>query len=240
MLASSAALAQNPPATKRYAPKASIPIRSAGPVDMANDSHFRVTMKNERVRVLRLDLPVGESTPLNAHQHDYIVVALEASQFEAAGGASQFPFQLAVGEMQVITGGWPHKLANTGTAPAHLILVEVVKGIAPTRAVCGLGGRPCSQVRFGKTIEGTYTQTTLFETETVRLLRGELGPKGSLPELTEHADHLIIPLTFLRTGDEYEDVAEQQPGGAIWRPGHLRTVKNLGEQDARMLILEIK
>jgi hypothetical protein len=240
MLPPSMGLAQSTSAAKRYAPKASVPSRPAGPVEMANDSHFHVTMKNERVRVLRLDLAVGESTPINAHQHDYIVVALEASQFEAAGGMSRFTFQLADGEMQVITGGWPHKLVNTGTVPAHLILVEVVKGIAPTRAACGLGGRPCSQVRFGKTIEGSYTQTMLFETETVRLLRGELGPNGSLPEHTDRADHVVVPLTVLRTGDEFEQPTDQQPGSAIWRPDHLGTVKNLGEQDARMLILEIK
>ncbi len=207
---------------------------------MANDSHFRVTMKNASVRVLRLDLAAGEATPVNAHQHDYIVVAIQASQFEAAGGESRFAFQLADGEMQVVTGGWAHKIVNTGTAPALLILVEVAKGIAPTHAVCGLGGRPCAQVRFGKTIEGTYTQTMLFETESVRLLRAELGPNGSLPEHTDRADHLIVPLTALRTGDDFEPVAEQEPGSAIWRPGHLGAIRNLGERDARMLILELK
>jgi hypothetical protein len=168
------------------------------------------------------------------------LVAIGASQFEASGGTSQFAFQLADGEMQVITGSWPHKLVNTGTTPAQLVLVEVVKGIAPAKAACGLGGRPCSQVRFGKTVEGTYTETMLFETQTVRLLRGELGPNGSLPEHTDRADHVIVPLTVLRIGDEFEQTTVQQPGSAIWRPGHLGTVKNLSDQDAKMLILEIK
>ena len=214
--------------------------RVAGAVGMEDDSHFESILTNSQVRIFRLTIAPNEATLLDSHPHDYIVVSFGTNAFEAVGEITRFSLEMSDGEAQILTAGWPHKLVNKAPQPAHLLILEVVRGIYPAQSVCGLGGHSCDQTRFGKTDAGSYDQTMLFETSTVRLLRAELGPGGVLPSHADTNDHLMVMLTDSHLSDGIGAGTEESAGHATWTFGRLQPIKNLGAQDARMLILEIK
>lgn len=207
---------------------------------MASDPHFQRVLANKEVRVFRLALSPNQATGFDVHEHDYIVVSMGPTHLEAAGAVNRFELQMKDAEAQVLTAGWTHKLVNVSSEPANLLIVEVMRGISPERASCGLNAQTCHQVRFGKSREGEYTQTMLFETQTIRLLRAELGPGGSLPAHTDRADHLLLPITAALLDTGTDDPVPHQAGGALWLPGGLGLVRNAGDAQARMFLVEIK
>src|SRR5439155_17762752 len=72
--------------------------------------------------------------------------------------------------------------------------MEVMREIHPERPVCGLGGRACSDGIFGRNEDGSYSQSTLFETDTIKLARVQLGPGGLLPEHRHDRCHVLVSL----------------------------------------------
>lgn len=237
-LLASTAFAQG--SRKHYATTKPGGVRAPSNLDMASDPHFQRVLANREVRVFRLTLAPNQATGLDVHLHDYLVISLGTNHLEAAGTLNRFELQMSDAETQVLTARWAHRLVNVSIQPANLLIVEVMRGIAPEHALCGLNARSCTHVRFGKSKEGEYTQTMLFETEKIRLLRAELGPGGSLPTHTDNADHLVLPITTALLDTGTDDPAPHNAGAALWLPGGLGLLRNAGDAQARLFLIEIK
>jgi hypothetical protein len=82
-------------------------------------------------------------------------------------------------------------------------------------------------------------QNTLFETPTIRLVRAELGPRTSLPRHEHGSDHLLLALTKLQLVADSDNVS-QDAETAYWHAGGFTTLKNVGQEQARFLLLELK
>lgn len=232
--------AQTTPRSRYSSARRSPVARPAAPPAIDTDPHFQRVLANSEVRVFRLTLGPNESTTSTAHPRDYLVASLGESDVQAVGDINNVSLRMNDGETQIVTGGWSHKLVNRSAQPANLVVLEVVHGIAPQQGVCGLSGRSCGQVRFGNTRDGRYSQATLFETATVRLLRAELGPGGVLPSHTDPLGHLVVTLTQARLTDGTAEASDEPAGCAWWMADGLGSLKNSGSQDTRMLILEVK
>jgi quercetin dioxygenase-like cupin family protein len=212
--------------------------------EMKPDRFFHSVLENERVRVLRVEVPAMQSTPPGYRRHDYVVVSLGKSNFEIAGAGVRFPLQMEDGEMQVLKGGSSHRITNLTDTPLRLIELEVAQEIHPERPVCGLGSRACSDRRFGKTETGTYTQSTLFETDTVKLARVQLGPTSLLPEHRHDRCHVLIALSDAALLDENINQDRElhlKAGDAAWYSQAMaHSLKNLQSQEVQLITLEFK
>ena len=71
----------------------------SGPVDLKLDHRFRQVFANDRVRVFSVEVPPYQSTELNSHNHDYVILSLGKSNFQISGTATTYPLQLDDGEM---------------------------------------------------------------------------------------------------------------------------------------------
>ena len=160
-------------------------------METKSDHCFRSVLENDRVRVFKVEVRGLQSTSVNYHRHDYLVVSLGKSNFEIAGSGIRYPMQMDDGEMQVIKGGASHRITNLSDSPLQLVEMEVMHEIHPERPVCGLGGRACSDGIFGRNEDGSYSQSTLFETDTIKLARVQLGPGGLLPEHRYERCHVL-------------------------------------------------
>lgn len=222
------------------------PNRSApvGPVDLKRDQCFRQVLGNERVRVFSVEIPPHQATELDSHNHDYVILSLGKSDFQISGSATTYPMQLEDGEMQVLKGRWPHQIANLAETPLHLLELEVLQEVHPDHPLCGLAGQECADGRFGNNEEGRYTQSTLFETDTVKLARIELGPGGVLPEHRHDHCHVLIAVDEIEFRDENHDGDRDihlKSGEALWYAGNVvHRMKNLDQQNARLVTLEFK
>ena len=137
-------------------------------------------------------VPAHGSTLVEPHPQDYLLVAIKKADLSLTGPyGNAFQLHLEEGGMQVVNGGWAHRVSNLGDTDAVLVEIDVQGGILPGHARCGLSAAECSDGRFGKTDQGTYSESTLFETPTVKLSRISLGPGGVL-ELHRHVGPEIL------------------------------------------------
>ena len=123
------------------------------------DPCFRRLSSTDKLSAYSVIIPAHGTTLLAPHPNDYLVIALSSIKLEATGAAgNSYPVQLDEEGVQVIKGGWSHRLTNLSDTTAKLIEIDVLNGIAPERALCGLGVSSCFDGRFGKTTEGSYTR----------------------------------------------------------------------------------
>lgn len=205
----------------------------------AFDRFSTVELQNADVSVRRLNIPAAESASISAGVHDYLIVSYGKSSLVVSGYQTRFDLDLADGDMQVMQGGWPHKLENHSTEAAHLVLVEVARNLFPKSAACGLAAKNCGEVRFGKSAQGEYQQTTLFETDTAKLFRVQIGAEVAIHQHADGRPHLLIALSPLQ-GYADGETFTLAAGDTSWHPGSMEELVNTGSSDARLLILELK
>jgi hypothetical protein len=205
-----------------------------------NAEHFAaVSLHNTDVIVRKLDIPAGASEPIGAGVHDYLLISLGSNSLRVTGYQTDFELNFADGDIQVLQGAWPHKIHNQSTTTAQLVMVEVERNLFPRSATCGLASKNCGEVRFGKSAEGEYQQTTLFETDTAKLFRVRLGAGVAVHQHDDGRPHLLIALTAFQ-GRADDGTFTLQPRETYWHPGSMQELVNDGSADTRFLILELK
>lgn len=210
--------------------------------DMKSDQCFRSELENESVRVFQVELAPHQSSGLDRHRHDYVVISLGASKFEIEDSINRFSLDLQNGEMQVIQGGGTHRFNNLSDTTLRLVEIDVARGIHPQRPVCGLNARQCSDGAFGKGDNGSYSQSTLFETETLKLGRVELGAASLLPRHRHERSHLVVALNDASLfDDEQKRDIHLKPGEPLWYSQALsHSLKNAGTEEVQLITLDFK
>ena len=209
------------------------------------DPCYRKLSSAGQLSAYNLTVPPHGSTLIAPHAHDYLLVALKKADLKLSGTHDNaFELHLEDGGMQVVNGGWAHQVLNLDDTAAVLIEIDVESGIRPARAICGLSASECSGGRFGKSDEGTYSQSTLFETPSVKLTRVLLGPGGVLQEHSHSGPEILVPLTPVHLAHDDGVRAYQMDVGvgevhSFAAPTSHR-IKNLGSEPAQFLEFERK
>ncbi len=202
--------------------------------------HFSVVdFHNSEITVRKLDIPAGASETVSAAVHDYLLVSLDSNSLRVTGYQTDFQLDFASGDVQVLQGGWPHKLQNQSAHVAELLQVEVAGNLFPKSAVCGLVAANCGEIRFGKSAEGEYKQATLFETDTAKLFRDQLDAQVTMHQHDDGRPHLLIALSAFE-GHADDGNFTLQPRETYWHLGSIHEIGNDGSAPARFLILELK
>jgi len=206
------------------------------------DPCYRKLSSTDKLSAYGISIAPHSSTFLTPHPNDYLVIALSPIEVDATGrSGNSYQLRLAEDETQVMKGGWPHRLTNLADATARLVEIDVRNNIAPERALCGLAASPCTDGQFGKSEEGTYTRSTLFETPKVKLTKVELGPGGILERHGHSGSELLIALTVIHLTDGTGNAIERDLGETQAYPaGTSHQIQNVGSETARFLELELK
>jgi quercetin dioxygenase-like cupin family protein len=94
--------------------------------------HYKVVLDNAMVRVLRVDLPAGDKTPMHQHPETLVIpLASSKSRFTTPDGKSQ-DVDLASESATFMPAG-PHSGANIGAGRTEAIVIEF-KAAAPGKA----------------------------------------------------------------------------------------------------------
>lgn len=213
--------------------------------DLSSDHFFRPVLTNERVSVFEVEIPPHQGSGSDLHKHDYILISLGPSHFEVANATNTYPFQMGDGEMEVLSGGWSQRISNLSETPLRLIEIDVARNIHPEHPICGLAAQECTDGQFGKTDEGSWTQSTLFATDTVKLSRVLLSGRGTLPPHSHDRSHVLIALDELQLSDDTADGASKEiklhPGEAFWYASAVaHSLSNMQDRDARFLTMDVK
>jgi quercetin dioxygenase-like cupin family protein len=221
------------------------PTKTPQPVVEAREPHTTQLFSNAQARVVRIDLDANASTEMARHPHDFVLVSLGDNDFDLVGPANSVPMSLKNEETQVVTGNWPHKVVNKASHPLRLIEIEVDKGIAPERALCGLNGASCISSKFAYNDTEKYVTSVLFETPTVKVGKVEIDPNSGMPEHGHTSSHLMVALTDEQLTNSVvgqgSSVIEGHPGDAQWLGGDMvHKLTNQGINRARFLTIEWK
>jgi hypothetical protein len=203
------------------------------------DPFTKVEFKNADITARRMNIPPAESVPVGAGVHDYLLISLGNSELAITGYQTNFEMKMADGEMQVLQGGWPHKIQNTAAKPAELLAIEVAGGVSPKEALCGLSAANCHDVRTGSSAEGEYQQTLLFDTELARLFRVHLGSHVAMHQHADNRKHVVIALSPL-SGHVDQQAFKLNPGEVFFHADGFEDLVNDGDSGAHFLILEVK
>jgi hypothetical protein len=232
--------------TRRAQP--AIAATDADAIELTADSAFKPVFSNERVQVYELALEPQASTEVDRRPRDYLVLALTPARFETTNGRNTNKTEMQPEELQVMKGNWPHKTVNTSDAPIRLLEIVPLEKLDPEHAVCGLAARPCRGGEIGNEI-GQYTEDQLFETGTAILDKVEMSAGSEIAPDEHKRDALLIATTALEL-QIVEPVADGQPkvtelklnaGGVMWFVAGTKSgFKNIGKEDARFLLLQIK
>jgi hypothetical protein len=240
--------------TRKPAPRASRPAApaiaatDAEAIELTADPAFKSAFSNERVQVYELALDPQASTEIDRRPRDYMVLALTPARFETTNGKNTNKVEMQPEEIQVMKGGWPHKTLNTGDAPLRIVEIVLLEKLDPEHAVCGLAARSCRGGEFGNEI-GQYTEAQLFETGTAILDKVEMSAGSEIAPTEHKRDALMIATTPIEL-QVSEPVTDGQPkvtelklnsGGVMWFVAGTKSgFKNIGKDDARFLLLELK
>ena len=210
-----------------------------------SDPCYRKLSSAGQLSAYNVTVPPHGSTLVAPHAHDYLLVALKKADLKLSGRyGNGFELHLEDGGMQVVNGGWAHQVLNLDETAAVLIEIDVESGIRPARAICGLSASECSGGRFGKTDEGTYSQSTLFETPSVKLTRVVLGPGGELQEHSHSGPEILVPLTPVHLAHDDGARAYQMDIGVgevhSFAGPTAHRIKNVGSEPAQFLEFERK
>ena len=215
------------------------------PVEMKDDPAFHSELENSSIKVFKVEVAPHESSSLDVHAHDYIVLSLSKSNFKIVGENRSFPLQMETGEMQVMKGGWPQRTINLADAPLQLVELEIVHEIHPEHAMCGLSAAECRDGEFGGDANGDFTDSTLFETDSIKLSRIDLGPNGTLPKQNYVQSHVLVALAYMKLSDQQTDKDPRElqlkAGEVTWYEGAVELkLANLGDQNAPIITVEFK
>src|SRR5215472_3404525 len=227
-------------------------------VELSADPAFHQAFANDRVQVFRLELAPQASTQLNRHDRDYLLLALTSARLEATDGAHTNNLAVEPEAMQVMKGGWPHRIVNLGDAPAAAVIIVPTAKLDPEHAICGLAARQCRTGEIGDEL-GKYTESVLFETATAKLTQAEVAPGAQIPP-TDYTNPVLIVATTeasladirsviaTSTGADQQDNAtprtselQLKPGDTAFIPGGTtEALKNTGKEDARLVLLTLR
>jgi hypothetical protein len=203
---------------------------------------YRKLSTADKFTAYNVTIPPHGSTELNRHDYDYLLISLSHVELDAIGAAgNSYPVRLEQEEMQVMKGGWSHRLKNLTENAARLIEIDVQPSIAPEHARCGLAATPCTDGQFGKNDEGTYATSTLFETPKMKLTRVELGSGGIFDRHLHAGSSVLIPLTRVHLSDNGLAEIDKDVGDVqVYATRMTHQLKNVGLEAARFLELEVK
>lgn len=213
---------------RHLVPPPDVPARDAG------DPAHRMLVGNSQVRAFRVEVAPHATTASAQHGHDYFVVAIDASRVRMLTGGRQFSFEMQRGDVQVMKGGWPHRVCNDSENELRVVEVEVARGIDPEHALCGIGGHSCSDSAFGRSERGNYLRTTLMETGSIKVHRVQLDAGVELPHFATAGEAMVVALSDVNTA-----TLHLHAGEAGWEPRSTH-LANSGAEPAEFLLLEWK
>lgn len=109
---------------KKPGAKAAVKYPAQDPVKV-DPKHYKIEMENDQVRVLRVKIGPGESTPVHEHGLNRVLVYLTGMDFRVTGDDGK-P-QVVTHQAGEVSWGTPtrHKEENVSSKPFEVVVIEI-------------------------------------------------------------------------------------------------------------------
>ncbi len=203
------------------------------PVDIADEPHHILVLRNEQARVFRLRLQAGDATLPHRHAVFYAFLSLRPAVIgNEVWGRQPLVTRIEAGELHTSKGGFALAERNNSSETVDLLVVEALKTDA------GGFSKPMGGFRYHDAAFGE-----LFEAPAVRGYTMRIAAGGRTEKHEENYDRLLIAVTDLSLREE---AAGQSPselamkaGEVRWIPrGQTHATTNAGASPATLITLE--
>ncbi|MGD0220671.1 MAG: hypothetical protein ABSC73_09500 [Acidimicrobiales bacterium] len=202
-------------------------------VEIVDEPHHSLLLRNAQVRVFRLKLQPGEATLPHRHGMFYAFLSLRPVVIgNEVRGRQPVMTRIEAGELHTSKGGFTVAERNNSSEPADLLVIEALKANAG-EFNSPMGGFRYHDAAFGE----------LFQASAVRGYTMTIAAGGRTEQHGENYDRLLIAVSDL---DFREDTASQSPsefamkaGEVRWIPrGQTHATTNIGASPATFITLE--
>jgi quercetin dioxygenase-like cupin family protein len=197
----------------------------------ADAKHHKVEFENDQVRVVRWQIPPGETTARHSHPANVNVFLTDANVLITTDDGKSNTVQAKAGDA-AWRGPVTHVAKNLSDKPVEGIIVEPKN--------------PHSARPAGSADETTFPggrSKVLFENEKVRVCRYRFEP-GDKNAMHGHPDNVQIVLTdsnaMVTTADGKTTASKGKAGAVNWRPATQHSVQNVGDKAFEGILVEMK
>jgi hypothetical protein len=226
------------------------------PIEAADEPHHSAVLDNEYVRVMKFDLGPQKTTPLFVHRNDWVEVTLsdadlQVSQDAGAYGNPQLygsgvtPSLRGVAKFRY--GRHPQIARNPETVTSYRAVEVEIKTPSRSSFYCYPQDVNCQTdakaVPLALERDKSFAQT--LDRDTVRITDVQVLPKEEWKSHLGSLPYLVIAISDVDLIDNSngDDALEFKApsGGVQWAPkSFLGTLKNMSDQPARFVIVEVK
>lgn len=202
-------------------------------VEITDEPHHALLIRNSQARVFRLKLEPGEATLPHRHRGFYAFLSLRPVVIgNEVRGHDPVLTSLEADELRTSKGGFTVAERNNSAERADLLVIEALKGNA------GEFSTPMGGFRFHDAALGE-----LFEAPAVRAYTLRMAAGGRTEQRQENYDRLLVALTDVHLREE---MAGQPPSELVMKAGEVRwilrgqlhAVTNLAVSPCMLLTLE--
>lgn len=210
-----------------------VSAQTAPQLDMADEPHHSLLLKNERARVFRLALKPQEATLPHKHDAFYVYFSLRPTKVSnEVKGRTPVLIELEPDDVHMSKGGFTVAERNVSPEPTEVFVIETIsvpKGDFDT---------PPHAFRYHDSALGD-----LFETRGLRAYTVLLASGGRTEKHAEAYDRVMIALNDLTL---LEDIAgrgreelSMKAGEVRWFPrGEIHATTNIGSSQAKFITFE--
>jgi quercetin dioxygenase-like cupin family protein len=218
---------------------AAVTLATAQPgkvLEITEESHHRLVLQNQRVRVFQVEVAPHQSIPLHHHRYDYAYVVIGRSEISnEVQGKAPADIKLQDGETRFSPGNFLHTVRDVGDTPFRNVTVEFL----PAKQ-SHASSSPWADSRGLQILEGG-TQDILFVKDGVRVSDVQLNRGASLPKDRAAAALLIVAVNdvalSLHGAGQHGRTQKMKAGGVQWVQGSVPVV-NAATEAARFITFE--
>ena len=206
-------------------------------VAITAEPHHHLALKNNYVRVFKVEVPPHQATLVHRHPYDYAYVTIGPVELSNnVEGKAPAALKLQDGETRFSPGNFSHAVRVLSDTPFRNLTIELLKNTGKDQGAGGWTDQRGLQILSGG------TQDILFVKDGVRASDVQLNPGGTLPKDRHSAAQLIVAVTDgdLRIAARTKGASMPLKGGDFrWlEAGH--SIVNAGQQPARFISFEFR
>lgn len=219
--------------------------QAAREVEITAESHHKLVLANDQVRVFNVDVPAHSETLMHWHRHDYIYVTLGLSEVvNVIKGADAVRVTLQDGQTGFLPAVFAHAARNDSGQPFRSVIIELLQDKKLRHSPVHWDAADPEEDR-GLDILTGGTREILFVKDGVRISKYELQPGGVIPMQRHGGPHLVVALTDyeLRSGVEGKTSKTifMKRGESQWAAGGYSNIfTNTGHSPAKFITLEFR
>ncbi|HEX6505958.1 MAG TPA: hypothetical protein VF011_22195 [Terriglobales bacterium] len=159
-------------------------------VAITAEPHHHLALKNNYVRVFKVEVPPHQATLVHRHQYDYAYVTIGPVELSNdVEGKAPATLKLQDGETRFSPGKFSHAVRVLSDTPFRNLTIELLKNTGKDRPVGGWTDQRGLQILSGG------TQDILFVKDGVRASDVQLNPGGTLPKDRHGTPQLIVAVS---------------------------------------------